>query len=100
VSRHTGLVPEIVAEHHCGAEAAQRFGERLASVPTGQSFSCGRTPARCTLPSGDVEYTFYALDGGAMAFTVTRPGMFANLAREQQRDVDRFLRDARGHACE
>lgn len=100
VGRHTGLVPELLRQHLCGAEAQQAFTERSQTVPRGQTFSCTRNPARCSLRSGDEEYTYYGDTTGITALAITRHSMFPNLEREQQRDVDGFLRDLRGHHCD
>lgn len=99
VSEQTGLVPELVSDHHCGDEARAAFAEQMASY-TGQDLACDRGPARCSFRRGDEEITFYGDDDGLAAIATTRPGMYPNLERAQRRDLDRFLRDLRGHACE
>ena len=99
VSEQTGLVPELVSEHHCADDARAAFAEQMANH-TGQALSCDRSPARCAFRRGDEEITLYGGDEGVTAIAITRPGMFANLERAQRRDLDRFLRALRDHACD
>jgi len=100
ISTETGLVPEVVAEHKCGDEAAAAYDERLASIRRLRPRECNRNPSRCEYRSGDEDYRVYADDDGApIAVTITRHGMHDNLARNQQRAADTFLRAARRHSC-
>jgi len=102
VSGHTGLVPETVAEHHCGDEAASAYAERVAPLAQGgEPDRCDRNPTRCLFEEREVARTVYADDeGDVMAIAVTRPGMFQNLARQQERELDAFLRAAGRHDCD
>jgi hypothetical protein len=97
VASQTGLVPETLAEHRCGEEAAAAYAERIA--PLGTPERCDRDPARCTFRSGDEEITVYGDGGAPVAVAITRHGMRRDLETAQQRDLDSFLRRVRGHEC-
>lgn len=100
VGGHTGLVPETVTEHHCGDEARQAFARQIQTIPRGQTYVCGRNPTRCSIASGNEEYTLYGGPDGALAIATTRPGMFQNLEAAQQREVASFLRAFRNASCD
>ncbi len=99
VSSHTGLVPETLAEHRCGDDAAAAHGERVAPLSSSSPERCERDPARCTFDVGDEDVTVYGGEDGPTAVAVTRPGMHRNLERAQQRELDAFLRAASRHDC-
>jgi hypothetical protein len=101
VSSQTGLVPEVLAEHHCGDAAAAAYRERIAPLASSRPTRCDRNPSRCTWTSTDEEITVYGdAEGAPTTVTITRPGMVQNLARAQQRDLDAFMARARRHRCD
>lgn len=101
VTSHTGLVPETLAEHHCGDAAAQAWAERVAPhAQAGAPQRCDRDPTRCSWRTRDEELVVYANDEGPFAATLTRHSMTPELDRAQTREVTSFLRDAQRHGCE
>jgi hypothetical protein len=99
VASHTGLVPETLAEHRCGDEAAASHAERVAPLASSAPEQCARNPTRCTFDRGDEDVTVYGGAGGPTAVAVTRPGMTRNLATVQDREREAFVRAASRHTC-
>ncbi len=101
VAHHTGLVTDTVSSHLCGDEAVAAYQERVAPL-LGQAdgFECTRAPTRCSLRRGDEDVVIHGDASGPRAVTVTRHGMFPNLARAQERDRAAFERGIAGHSCD
>lgn len=101
VAHHTGLVPDTVSEHLCGDEAAQAYQERVAPyLGRASALECTRAPARCSLRAGDEDVTIHGDANGPTAVTITRHGMFPNLARAQERERAAFERGIEGYSCD
>ena len=101
VASHTGLVEDTVSSHLCGDEADAANEERLLpNLSTRARMLCTRNPSRCGYRRGDEQIAIYGAAGGPTSIAITRPGMFANLEREQDRELQAFLRGLARHSCD